>query len=198
MNQVLKIIIVALIAAIIIGGGYYFWQKNQATQSTAGLGNTAAPAGEELPDPLLYSTAGLPVSVSKNAVLFDYTVEQLEGMAGECGSQHDPDYFDELILKFVAAGATKHIYNLKYSDASQEPDTFVITLLPNEAGYASLDQFKKDFDICAAGGDAYPTMLSENWLLFVNSCGSGFDDGSGRPIGCEKVREIVEPTLKLR
>jgi hypothetical protein len=81
--------------------------------------------------------------------------------------------------------------------ASQEPDTFVVTLLPNKAGYTSLDQFKKDFDICAAGGDAYPTMLNSNWLLFVNSCGSGFNDGSGRPIGCDEVQKVVEPTLKL-
>jgi len=39
--------------------------------------------------------------------------------------------------------------------------------------------------------------MNPKWLLFVNSCGTGFSDGSGRPIGCQTVSEVVEPTLKL-
>jgi hypothetical protein len=63
--------------------------------------------------------------------------------------------------------------------------------------YATIDSVKKDFDQCYAGGDMYPTAMNSKWLLFVNSCGTGFDDGSGKPNGCQEVRTIVEPTLKL-
>ncbi|MDP3970588.1 MAG: hypothetical protein Q8P90_02715 [bacterium] len=59
------------------------------------------------------------------------------------------------------------------------------------------DQFSKDFDVCAAGGEAYPKMLNNDWLLFTGSCGSGFDDGSGLSVGCDEVKKVVEPTLKL-
>jgi hypothetical protein len=94
-------------------------------------------------------------------------------------------------------GASKTIYNFKYAGTSQASDTFVVTLLPNKAGYSSLDEFKSDFNQCYAGGDAYPTKLNNNWLLFVNSCSTGFDDGSGNPIGCQEVKDLVAPTLQL-
>lgn len=186
-----------IITAIVVGGGVYLWQKNQTVQPKEEITTpvVTTPTKEEPIEPLSYSTSGVSASVSKKTASFDYTAEQLKGMAEECGSQHNAGYFDQLVSKFN--GTTKTIYNFKYTDASQESDTFVVTLLPNKAGYTSLDQFKKDFDICAAGGDTYPTKLNSNRLLFVNSCGSGFDDGSGRPIGCDKVREAVEPTLKL-
>ncbi len=87
--------------------------------------------------------------------------------------------------------------SLLLTGCGQDSSTFVVTLLPNKQGYTSLDQFKKDFDICAAGGNAYPTMLNSGWLLFVNACGSGYDDGSGRPHGCDEVEKVVSPTLKL-
>lgn len=144
-------------------------------------------------DPLSYSIDGVSATVSLQTEPFDYTADQLESRG--CGSEHDAGYFDQLVSTF--SGTTKTIYNFKYTGESQGSDTFVVTLLPNKPGYTSLDQFKKDFDICDAGGDEYPKMLDSHWLLFVNACGTGFDDGSGRPIGCDKVKEVVEPTLKL-
>jgi hypothetical protein len=191
------VIIAIVITAVIVGVGVYLWQKNHVTSPTQEVATPAATtsAKEEPAEPLSYSTTGVSASVSKSMAPFNYTAGQLEGMAEECGSQHSAGYFDQLVSKF--SGITKTIYNFKYTGASQESDTFVVILLPNKAGYASLDQFKKDFDICAAGGDAYPKMLNGNWLLFVNSCGSGADDGSGRPVGCDEVQKVVEPSLKL-
>lgn len=191
-SQTSKTVLAIAITAIIVGGGVYLWQKNQSVYP---LQQTATPTQKESAEPISYSMSGVSASVSKTTTAFNYTAEQLKGMAEECGSQHSTGYFDQLISKF--RGTTKTIYNFKYTGESQESDTFMVTLLPNKAGYTSLDQFKKDFDICAAGGDAYPTMLNGNWLLLVNSCGSGFSDGSGRPIGCEKMQEVVQPTLKL-
>lgn len=152
-------------------------------------------ASDENNEPLSYSISGVSASVSKETAPFDYTADQLASMAQECGNEPSASYFDSLISTF--SDTNKTIYNFKYTGTSQASDTFVVTLLPNKAGYASLDEFKKDFDQCAAGGNAYPKMLSGDWLLFVNSCGTGADDGSGNPIGCQEVQDVVEPTLKL-
>lgn len=189
-SSLLAIFITIIITAVVVGGGVYLWQKNQIVPL-----NPKTAVKENLPEPLSYSTTGVSVSVSKNTAPFDYTAEQLKSMADECGSKYNADYFNQLVTKF--SGASKIIYNFKYNGTSQNSDTFVVTLLPNRAGYTSLEQFKKDFDICAAGEGVYPKMFNSKWLLFINSCGSGSDDASGRPIGCQKVQDVVEPTLKL-
>ncbi|MFA6474708.1 MAG: hypothetical protein WCV88_00730 [Patescibacteria group bacterium] len=146
-------------------------------------------------EPLSYSTSGVSVAVSKTTAPFDYTADQLQSNATECGSQHESGYFDQLVTMFN--GTVMTTYDFKYTGASQTADTFKVTLIPNTAGYTSLDQFKNDWDICATGGSLYPTMLNTDWLLFEDSCGSGFDDGSGLPIGCDEVKKVVEPSLKL-
>lgn len=145
---------------------------------------------------LSYSTTGVSATVSEATAPFGFTVDGLKTMADtDCGTQHGVGYFDELVAKF--SGATRTVYNFKYQGISQGDGIYTVFILSNKANYASLDQFKKDFDICAAGGDAYPIMLNSDWLLFEDSCGSGFDDGSGRPSGCDEVRKIVEPSLGL-
>ena len=200
-SNVWAIALITTITAVVVGGGVYWWQQNEVVQEevanvTTDTIKTTTADTEEPKEPLAYSTSGASVSVSKKTASFGYTADQLVSMAKECGNNQTPSYFSNLVSKF--SGATKTVYNFKYSGASQGSDTFVVTLLPNKAGYSSLNEFKKDFDQCYAGGDAYPTMLNNDWLLFVNSCGTGFDDGSGRPIGgCQEVRDVVEPTLKL-
>lgn len=201
MQQTKVVVLAIIITAIIVGSGVYMWQKNQVVQSTAQKVTepvvTKTPAKEEpaKSEPLSYSMTGVSASVSKNTAPFGYTADQLKSMSEECGAQHEAGYFDKLVTKF--SGVTRTIYNFKYQGNSQDAGIYTVTLLPNNAGYTSLEQFKKDFDICAAGGDAYPTMLNSSWLLFVNACGTGFDDGSGRPHGCDEVKKIIEPSLKL-
>lgn len=168
---------------------------NQKEVVTADTTKTTTAGKKEPTEPLTYLIGDISASVSKETVPSGYTADQLVSMAQECGNKQTVNYFSNLVSKF--SGATKTVYNFKYAGASQKSDTFVVTLLPNKAGYSSLDDFKKDFDQCYAGGDAYPKMLNDDWLLFVNSCGSGFNDGSGEPIGCQEVKNVVEPTLKL-
>lgn len=176
-NNIIKIVIQIILAMIIIGGGIYIWRNNSKAE------------------PLTYSIANTPVSVEKDAAPFDFTAEELKLSAEECGTKHEEGHFDQLAAKFK--GENKIVYNFTYKGDSQDSVIFTVTLLPNKAGYTSLDQFKKDFDICAVGGQAYPKMLNNNWLLFINSCGSGFDDGSGRIHGCDEAQKIIEPSLKL-
>lgn len=188
-SNVVAIVLAVIITAIVVGGGVYWWQQSKIVQT-----NTTADKGE-LKEPLTYSTSGVSVSVSKETASFPYSAYQLVSMAEECGNNQTSTYFSNLVSKF--SGATRTVYKFTYQGETQDSGVFVVTLLPNKADYSSLDEFKKDFDQCAAGGDAYPTMLNDNWLLFVNACGTGFDDGSGRPHGCQEISDVVEPTLKL-
>ncbi|MCD6109220.1 hypothetical protein J7J83_00435 [bacterium] len=199
-NNTWVITLTIIITAVVVGGGVYWWQQSKVVQEEVSevitdTTETTTANKEEPKEPLTYSTSGVSASVSKKTTSFGYTADQLVSMAQECGNEQTENYFNNLVSKF--SGATKTVYNFKYTGDSQESDTFVVTLLPNKAGYSSLDEFKKDFDQCYAGGDAYPTMLNDNWLLFVNSCGTGINDGSDRPIGCQEIRDVVEPTLKL-
>jgi hypothetical protein len=166
---------------------------NTNTNQTAAQAQDVVPT--EPPESLSYSTTGINVALAKTTAVFNLTAEQLKDDADECGSQHSDGYYDELVLKFSDTEVTH--YNFTYFDDSQKSDTYKVTLIPNMPGYTSLADFKKDFDICYAGGDSYPIMLNNDWLVFENSCGSGLDDGSGKPIGCQVVKDVVEPTLKL-
>lgn len=176
-------IVCAIIVAVVIGG-VYLWGKHE---------NSKLPVSVE---PLEYAADNELIRVSKNTVPVDYTGDQLLAMMQECGNTQTQEYADALAATFT--GVNKTVYNFAYTGDSQEPNTFAVTLVPNKAAYSSLNAFKKDFDQCVAGGDAYPSMLNDAWLLFVNSCGSGTDDGSEKQIGCEAAREIIEPTLRLK
>jgi len=75
---------------------------------------------------------------------------------------------------------------------------WIVTIVPNNIGYTSLKKFKDDFALCSVGGNRYPSLITKNYLLFVSSYETGFDDGSGRPHGCNEIREFVEPTIELK
>lgn len=179
--------IIVLAIVITLGAIFYIRQNNHKIWS-----KNDSPTNTE---PISYSLTGISASVSKEIKSFDFTAAELASDAEECGAKHDAGYFDALVSKF--SGSSKIIYDFKYQGNNQDGSTFVVTLLPNKAGYTSIDQFKKDFDVCAVGGQTYPQMLSSDWLLFVNSCGSGFDDGSGRIHGCDEIRKIIEPSLRF-
>lgn len=114
----------------------------------------------------------------------------------ECGTNQDKQYFDDLLSEYTENDlGNKYIF--KYNKPSQD-NSWTITAIPNKLGYSDIEQFKNDFDLCFAGAEKYPHLISENNLLFVTSCGSGFDDASGLPHGCEEIREIIEPTLIIK
>lgn len=198
-NNTYLIVFIVISIILFIVGGAYLWQQNKVFQEEISdlktnkiKTNTNSIKSN---NPLSYSINSNPISVSKENSQFNYTLDQLISMAQECGTSQTKEYFIDLISKFK--NSKKITYSFKYLDQGQEADTFVVTILPNKASYASLEEYKKDFNQCYAGGNAYPKMMNENWLLFVNSCSTGFDDGSGKPIGCLEVRNIVEPTLQL-
>jgi len=183
-----------LAVIVILGGGIYYFQQYISKQGIKSPQIETINTPIETSEPLSYSQAGIDVKVSKEIKSFGYTADELKLMAEECGSIHEEGYFESLVAEF--SKTSKIVYNFEYQGDSQEGN-YIVTLLPNAMSYSSLDQFENDFGLCAAGGDAYPYMLNSNWLLFENSCGTGFDDSSGRAHGCEDVKKVIEPTLKL-
>ena len=196
-NNLLTLVLVSFITAFIVGGVVYYWEESKVSEGEPAkvvVSNMEVEVEEG--DPLLYIIEGVDASVSKDRKPFPYTADDLFLMNQECGNNQSFSYFDNLVSVF--ADAEMITYKFKYTNISQEPDTYIVTLISNKAAYSSLDQFSKDFDLCYAGGNKYPYMLNEDWLVFVGSCGTGFSDDSGRPIGCVNIRDAVEPTLKLK
>jgi hypothetical protein len=118
------------------------------------------------------------------------------GYSEECGNNEDEDYFDNILSKFSTEDKG-YIYEFKYTSEGQGRNSWLVTIIPNNIGYTNLKDFENDFMQCAAGGIRYPKLISNNYLLFQSSCGTGAMDSSGLPIGCEIAKEVIEPTLKL-
>ncbi|MEA3248809.1 MAG: hypothetical protein U9Q03_00430 [Patescibacteria group bacterium] len=124
-----------------------------------------------------------------------FTAESLATQAEECNTDLDAAHFTEVLAQFGdRRGLT---YTFLYREDSQEPSNYSLTVTENGPGYATLEEFRKDFTVCAAGSTDQPYALNEHWLVFESSCGSGYDDGSGRPHGCETIRDIITETLEL-
>ncbi|PKM91512.1 hypothetical protein CVU82_02870 [Candidatus Falkowbacteria bacterium HGW-Falkowbacteria-1] len=196
--------LLSLVIIAIIVGGFYLWQKNNTKKQTSSVPdlqkgisgiNTLKELAEEnsKSGPLYYTTDGEPITVSRITEPFNYSASLLEKRAEDCGSYHEEGYFDELISKF--SGGNKIVYDFEYQEG--DGSSYVVTILPNKPRYVSLGQFKADFDLCETGGDTYPYMMSRDWLLFINSCGSGFDDGSGILHSCDEAKKIIEPNIEL-
>ena len=138
----------------------------------------------------------MPMTITFQTSGFKPNSENLEANARECGTKNSSQYYDNLEDTFN--DAYQMTYSFKYNDVSQEEDTYLITTIENVAGYSTMKEFKKDFDLCYAGGSLYPFDLDEEHLLFVSSCESGYDDGSGNPNGCQVMKEFIESSLHLK
>ncbi len=192
MKKSVHFIFIIIITAIIVGSGVYMFQQNTNKKDAPIVAITKKKA-VSTKEPLLYKINNL-VSVTKTTEKFDYTAKNLEDMAEECSTKYEAGYFDKLVAKFKDTNKT--IYSFKYLGNGQGSGIYRATVLPNKAGYTSVEKFGKDFDVCAVGG-TYPSDLNSKWLLFGDSCGSGYADGSGRPNGCDEVYKIIKSSLKL-
>ena len=124
-----------------------------------------------------------------------FTASDLHFAAEECGTAQPLSYYEALVQKFenVDPEFTTFIPTGDY----QNPTSWYVLAVPNVPGYRTMEEFRADFDVCAAGG-VYPLRISSSTLLFAPSCGSGYGDGTEREIGCELARDAMEPTLTLK
>jgi len=102
-------------------------------------------------DPLEYSKTNNLILVSTTTAPFDYTVEQLEANAKNCGFEYESGYFENLVAAFK--DTVKTIYTFKYNGENQAPDSYRVTLIPNKF-FSARSDFKKDFSLCVGGGEA--------------------------------------------
>ncbi|MDA0208000.1 MAG: hypothetical protein O3B64_01135 [bacterium] len=119
-----------------------------------------------------------------------FTADGLYAQSEECGTNRRKAYYEDLMQELRDVPMNR--YNFMYTGASQLPSDYIVSVMPNEAGYESLEEFKLDFNLCFAGGDYYPTALDVDYLYFASSCGTGFGDGSTLPVGCAEAKRIVE------
>ncbi len=180
-------------------------------QSTPTLEPTITPTPESTttttPEPTEISTSVLiPASTDsfeygKNDQVFSLTKNKFnvlkefnlsEFISDGCANKSE-QYYRQLLSNY-----SKDDFGTEYHFTYKEQASrdWVVTVIPNKIGYANLKDFKNDFDICAAGASKYPSLVSEKYLLFIMSCGSGGPDPYA--VGCDLVREIVEPTIKLK
>src|SRR3989339_1978861 len=110
-------------------------------------------------DPLFYTLDGVPATVKKEIVPFNYTTENLESRASECSAIHEKGYFDNLINTFKDTNIV--VYTFTYTGEGQAPNSYTLKVLPNKMKYKTFYDFKNDFDICAAGGEYTARMDSK-------------------------------------
>ncbi len=148
-------------------------------------------------DTFTYSDNGKnhPVFTKKlSALEFLPTAEVLESLSQECGTNKDAKHFQELLNKFKSQDkVTQYTFGKNWK--------WTISIAPNKIGYTDEKSFRSDFDICAAGGDAYPFTISPNYISFTSSCGSGGaldEEDIKNAHECVETQEIIEQSLKLK
>ncbi len=137
------------------------------------------------------------VLIEKNRLFAD--TEKVSGQlllnAQECGTQHPTGYIKNLVDDYKDSISLQ--YGFEYAGEGQGVPTYWVTLHPNTAGYQTMKEFKKDFDICNPFRGKFPHDLNEDWLMLVGSCGKDYFDGTEKPRGCWELREEVQPSIKL-
>jgi len=192
------IILILLVLAVVIIYGYWLSPKQQEAQQQQNTENSQPYIFKEEIEEFTFSDEKGNFKISKGAfeVLTVYNAEDLFSANEACGTNKTQEYFRRILLNFseIDEGVD---YFFHYEHDSQKPTYWQIRIMPNRLGYRDLGKFKEDFDVCSAGANAYPLAVSEKYLMFASSCGSGFDDGSGRPVGCDEIRKVLEPTIEL-
>lgn len=199
MNKVITLGSILVGMVFLAGCSLPLVSKTQPTtpaNETTGSNKSIAEAIYEPAEPISYSILNIPVQIITEVGVFNSADSYMEAIEQNCSANPDPNFFNKLADKFI--NAKKIYYHFKYiGNESANPEgsnDFVVTLLENKVKYSSLAEFKKDFDACGVGF-TYPAMLNDRWLLFESPCSGA---GPSGPVGCELVREAVEPTLKLK
>ncbi len=128
-------------------------------------------------------------------ILEEFTADELH--INRCDANKTKEYFQNVLSRYGNEDmGTEYIF--EYNGITQSPGVWVVRVIPNKFDYKNMDDFQRDFGVCSAGEEKYPLLFSGKYLLFASSCGTGFDDGSGRPLGCDLIKEFVQPTIQVQ
>ena len=136
-----------------------------------------------------FDDTNVKVTLTSFTVLDRFNPQEMLSRSADCGVERPLGYFDALTTDYANALGYEYIFT--YTGESQAPESYSVTVVPNVTHYASFNTFVADYDLCSAGGDAYPIQLDPNWLIFGSSCGTGFSDDSGLPVGCIEARTAL-------
>jgi len=172
----------------------------EATKPAAEVGTTTEDTegdatGPETPrdpnQPISYDLGDINAIIERSLLLVreNFTPEMLTSMSEECGTNLSNEHFTELLKQFNYQRG--HRYSFIHRDTTREPTTFTVTVIANGPEYETLEDFKKDFNVCAAGSILLPLDLNSNWLIFESGCGVSEDSG------CNDIRTQVKETLKI-
>jgi predicted DNA-binding antitoxin AbrB/MazE fold protein len=144
-------------------------------------------------EPISFSSSDL-VSIFKSEVPAAqvYTSADLAAASSECGTNHDAAYFNKLVSKMNGKVIT---YTFVKNELAQD-NNFQIQVMPNSFGYADLQAFKNDFDVCAVGA-FYPELVSSKWLVSSGDCGGALDD-SGLPDACTEMLDAIGKSVLIK
>lgn len=200
----------ALMLLLSGAGCYVFWnyyldglfQEMLSGTSVQVDSNTLA---EQRTNPLYYSIDEIFAKVEKTERITSELLpgDLLESNAKECenGMSTGLAYWGDLSDLFTNANQNiSYEYLFSYKGESQDPKNLYVTVVPNAAGWTTMKEFKDNLNVCSVGGNLYPYSMNDQWLVFESSCGSGFDDGSGKPIGCSVIKDTLNQpgNLQLR
>ena len=185
-----KIIIAAIIVISVIGlGGIFLWRQSSPAPTNE---------SEKYTEPISYTANDQLFTVSKKEFQISeyFIASDLANKSLGCGNNKTEQYFTDLLNKYPA-GSKGIEYDFQYSGKTQYTgrgqDTWIVMVIPNNLGYNRLEDFVKNFDICEAGAAKYSMAISQKYLFFKSSCGSG----GGDDMGCTDVQQFVEPTIKF-
>lgn len=122
---------------------------------------------------------------------FPYKAKGIASLIEGCGRTVDSQRVERVAAAFAKSLGIAYVFTP--TDGVDGRSGFIATAFPNEMGYASMDEFKADFELCWVAGDFYPHDVTPERILFVNSCGSG----AGEPTDCDRAREALGDSVKL-
>jgi len=153
-------------------------------------------------NPIAYELGDLDLRVTRSIVNMrdTFTPESLLKEALQCQHTHRSDHkFRVTLMMLRDKRGYRYGFELPDPDGEyQGSHSYVLTVFANHplAKINSLQDFRFNFDVCQPGSELYPLDLTRHWLLFESGCLDGYTtDGTGRPIGCEAIRNQILGSL---
>jgi len=141
-----------------------------------------------LPFPIAVDTYRVPVSIL-------FPAADLARNSRICRQARTEEQFRKLLQIFSQEDG--QVYSFRYLGDVSDNGLLPVVIIPNLPHYKDLAAFKKDFNVCEAGG-RHPYEVTSDWLMFMEDCPRPGDRSRG-VAGCSLIKaELVKnKNLKL-
>ena len=146
-------------------------------------------------EPVQFSVNALNGAFIERAIspAIDEIEEHIE--ASELGDKCDLPLTDDRrdALRSAYTSGQRRIYAVRKSGMREGDSLFWVLTIPNAMDYATIDDVRDDFDICAAGAWSV-FKITNRTLVFVHGCGGASDEGEA----CDAAEHAVKTSLIVR